>query len=218
MFYHLNSVALSGIILFQSSQSFLKKILILILGIAFAVNSFAQTDSLAITNKEVILTGKTCGALPSLKYGPGADRLGGAKMTYLDTAIVLQVVDSLKDDYIVRLSANHKAFIPKENIQFNQEFKKPAYTLTSSWKVSGDEKQDYVSIYLDERLPYKSFQLIDPSRIVVDIYGATGNTNWITQLKSAKEIKNVYHEQTEDDVFRANYAALISTCGCEKDS
>lgn len=188
--------------LILSSHSLIRRTLFLILGIAFAMNSFAQTDSLAINNKEVILTGKTCGALPSLKYGPGADRLGGAKMTYLDTAIVLQVVDSLIDDYIVRLSANHKAFIPKENIQFNQEFKKPAYTLTSSWKVSGDEKQDYVSIYLDERIPYKSFQLIDPSRIVVDIYGATGNTNWITQLKSAKEIKNVYHEQTEDDVFR----------------
>lgn len=184
------------------SYAVLSSLIFIIVEIFCSVNSFAQTDSLAINNKEVILTGKTCGALPSLKYGPGTDRLGGAKMTYLDTAIVLQVVDSLIDDYIVRLSANHKAFIPKENIQFNQEFKKPAYTLTSSWKVSGDEKQDYVSIYLDERIPYKSFQLIDPSRIVVDIYGATGNTNWITQLKSAKEIKNVYHEQTEDDVFR----------------
>jgi len=184
------------------SNTVLSSLIFIIVGIFCSMNSFAQTDSIAMNNREVILTGKTCGALPSLKYGPGADRLGGAKMTYLDTAIVLQVVDSLKDDYIVRLSANHKVFIPKENIQFIQEFQKPAYTLTSSWKVSGDEKQDYVSISLDERLPYRSFQLIDPSRIVVDIYGATGNTNWITQLKLAREIKNVYHEQTEDDVFR----------------
>jgi N-acetylmuramoyl-L-alanine amidase len=44
--------------------------------------------------------------------------------------------------------------------------------------------------------------LIDPSRIVVDIYGATGNTNWITQLKSAREVTNVYHEQLEDNLFR----------------
>ena len=175
---------------------------LLILGMTFVVNSFAKTDSTALKNIEVVLTGKTQGPLPFLKYGPGTDRLGGAKMTYLDTAIIMQVVDSMKDDYIVRLSANHKAFIPKENIQFMEEFEKPAYTLTSSWKISGDEKQDYVAIYLDDRLPYKSFQLIDPSRIVVDIYGATGNTNWITQLKSAKEIKNVYHEQIEDDIFR----------------
>ena len=185
----------------ESPQSFLIKTLVLIAGMTFSVGSFAQYDSTLI-KKEVVLSGITHGALPFLKYGPGTDRLGGAKMTYLDTAIVLQIVDSLKDDYIVRLSKNHKALIPKENVRLVPYIKKSDYYLTSSWKVSGDEKQDYVSIGLDERLPYKSIQLIDPSRIVIDIYGATGNTNWLTQLKSAKEIKNVWHEQIEDDIFR----------------
>lgn len=45
-------------------------------------------------------------------------------------------------------------------------------------------------------------QQINPSKIVVDVFGATSNTNWITQRSSAKEITNVYHEQVEDDVFR----------------
>lgn len=178
------------------------KALVLIVGITLSTNSFAQNDSISQNKLEVGITGRTQGLLPFLKYGPGSDRLGGAKMTYLDTAVVLQVVDSMKDDYIVRLSKNHKAFIPKENVKLFSDSRRPDYYLTSSWKVSGDEKQDYVAISLDERLPYKSFQLIDPSRIVVDIYGATGNTNWLTQLKSAKEVKNVYHEQLEDDVFR----------------
>jgi N-acetylmuramoyl-L-alanine amidase len=34
------------------------------------------------------------------------------------------------------------------------------------------------------------------------VFGATNNTNWITQLENVKEIKNVYYEQTEDEVFR----------------
>jgi N-acetylmuramoyl-L-alanine amidase len=38
--------------------------------------------------------------------------------------------------------------------------------------------------------------------MVVDVFGLTSNTNWITQLKTAKEIRNVWYEQTEDDVFR----------------
>ena len=178
------------------------KFVVLLLVMSCFTSTFAQKDSLTQVKQEQILTAKTKGSLPFLKYGPGIDRLGGAKMTYLDTAIVLYVVDSLRDDYIVRLSGNHKAFIPKENVSFIADIRKPDYYLVSSWKVSGDEKQDYVAISLDERLPYKSQQLISPSRIVVDIYGATGNTNWLTQLKSAKEIKNVYHEQIEDDVFR----------------
>lgn len=163
--------------------------------------SFAQSDSIFL-QKEKVLIGITQGKLPYLKYGAGTDRLGGAKMTYLDTAIVLQVVDSLRDDYIIRLAQNHHAFIPKENVKLCADIKRNDYCLTSSWSVFGDEKLDYVTIGLDERLPYQSMQLINPSRIVIDIYGATGNTNWITQLKSAKEIRNVYHEQIEDNVFR----------------
>jgi N-acetylmuramoyl-L-alanine amidase len=59
-----------------------------------------------------------------------------------------------------------------------------------------------VQLALFARLPYQSFQLIDPSKIVVDVFGATNNTNWITQLENTKEIKNVSYEQIEDEVFR----------------
>jgi N-acetylmuramoyl-L-alanine amidase len=43
---------------------------------------------------------------------------------------------------------------------------------------------------------------ISPSKIIVDVYGVQSNTNWITQLKSLKEVKNVYYNQVEDDVVR----------------
>jgi N-acetylmuramoyl-L-alanine amidase len=36
----------------------------------------------------------------------------------------------------------------------------------------------------------------------VDVFGATNNTNWITQMENVKEIKNIYYEQVEDEVFR----------------
>ena len=78
----------------------------------------------------------------------------------------------------------------------------PLEHLTDSWKVIGDSLFDYVTIQLDEKLPYTSRMEINPSRIVVDIFGATSNTNWITQLDSAKEIKNAWYEQPEDDVMR----------------
>ena len=175
---------------------------VLVIGVFFFTDAFAQSDSIVAQRIEIALTGITKGQMPFLKYGPGTDRLGGAKMTYLDTAVVLQVVDSLRNDYIVRLAPNHQAFIPKENVKLLSDFKRKDYYLTGSWSVTGDEKCDYVTIGLDERLPYQSIQLINPSRIVVDIFGATGNTNWITQLKSAKEVKNVYHEQVEDNLFR----------------
>ncbi|NOT50993.1 MAG: N-acetylmuramoyl-L-alanine amidase [Chitinophagaceae bacterium] len=148
------------------------------------------------------LLGKTTGTLPFLEYGLGEDRLGGAKMTYLDTGIVIKVVDSTIINYKVQLSKDHFAYLQKTSFVKDSTVKIQPYYLTSSWLVNGDDKYDYVAITLDERLPYRHIQQINPSRIVVDIFGATSNSNWITQRSSAKEIKSASYEQVEDDVFR----------------
>ncbi len=170
--------------------------LLFLFGFLNCFTSFAQLP----TNG--FLTGKTTGTLPYLEYGLGDDRLGGAKMTFLDTGIVMKVVDSVNADYKVQLSKNRFAWLPKRNFLADTSLKIQPYYLTASWKVAGDEKYDYVMLSLDEKLPYQSLQQINPSKIVVDVFGATGNTNWITQLASVKEVTNVYHEQTGDDVFR----------------
>jgi len=166
------------------------------LGLLIAVQGLSQTTG------NNVLTGRTNGKLPYLEYGLGSDRLGGAKMTFLDTGVVVKVVDSTVVNYRVQLSQNHFAYLPKANFKRDSSVSIKPYYLTGSWLVNGDDKYDYVSIALDEKLPYRSMQLINPSKLVVDIFGATSNTNWITQRTSAKEVKNVYHEQIEDDVFR----------------
>lgn len=149
-----------------------------------------------------LLVGTTTGPLPFLEYGLGDDRLGGAKMTFLDTNVVVRIVDSIKEDYKVHLSAYHYGWLAKTSFRKDSSVHLQPYYLTNSWKVYGDDKYDYVTVLLDERLPYRSIQQINPSRIIVDIFGVTSNTNWITQLSTVKEIKNAYYEQIEDDVFR----------------
>jgi N-acetylmuramoyl-L-alanine amidase len=148
------------------------------------------------------LYGRTTGLLPYLEYGAGDDRLGGAKMTYLDSNILVKVVDSTLSDYKVQLSNHHFAFLPKQNFRADTAVKPKPFYLSASWRVYGDSAYDYVTMPLPDRLPYRSIQQINPSRIVVDIFGLTSNTNWITQLKTVKEIRNAWYEQVEDDVFR----------------
>jgi N-acetylmuramoyl-L-alanine amidase len=144
----------------------------------------------------------TAGALPFLEYGPGDDRLGGAKMTYLDSNIRMEVLDSLMNDYVVRLSNNHRAFISKSNVRPANRPRRDPYVLSGSWKVYGDERSDFVSVSLPARVPYRSVMQTDPSRIVVDLFGVTSNTNWVTHLSSAKYIDKAWYEQVEDDVMR----------------
>jgi N-acetylmuramoyl-L-alanine amidase len=160
----------------------------------------------AVSAQDSVLLARTTGQLPFMEYGIGDDRLGGAKIGYLDSNIVVKIVDSFSTDYKVRLSAYHSAYIAKSSLVLvGKELNRPVAHnphLSGNIKVYGDTASDYVAISLDDRYPYRSVQLLDPSRIAVDIFGITSNTNWIIQLRSAKEVRNTWYEQPEDDVLR----------------
>lgn len=168
------------------------KISLLLLSLFLMLNVFSQQSSFLV---------KTNDSLPFLNYGLGTDRLGGAKMTFLDSNIILKVIDSSDSQYKVQLSSMHNAWIEKNKVLPSGISHIPTF-LTGSWKVYGDSLFDYVSVSMPARLPYSSRMEIHPARIVVDIYGVTSNTNWITQLKTSKEVKNVWYEQKEDDMMQ----------------
>lgn len=145
---------------------------------------------------------RTSGKLSTLYFGWGEDRLGGAAMGYLDSGVLLKVIDSAKELYKVQLSQFRTAFIDKKSVATDSLTNLSNGYLTASFNAKGDSVLDYVGVAMEERLPYQSSMLINPSAIVVDIFGVRSNTNWVTQLSSLKEVKNVYYQQTADDVVR----------------
>ena len=144
----------------------------------------------------------TKGRLAHLEYGLGDDRLGGAKIGYLDSLIPLKIIGKVGDHFKVLLSPNRTAYIPDDVVTLAPKGTFAGYALTDRWQVYGDSVYDYVMVGLTAKLPYQSMQEIDPSKIVVDVFGATNNTNWITQLQNVQEIKNVQYEQVQDGIFR----------------
>ncbi len=145
---------------------------------------------------------RSTGKLPSLYDGLGDDRLGGTKLGYIDTNVVFRVIDSTKELYTVQLSKYHTAYMEKQYLRFDSVPRPKPFYLTNTIIAKGDTSVDHISINMDERLPYKSWMEINPAKIMIDLYGVQSNTNWITQLKSLKEVKNIYYEQAEDDVVR----------------
>jgi len=143
----------------------------------------------------------TAGKLPQLAYSSGEDRLGSAKMGYIDTSVVMKVIDTVKNLYKVQLSSLHYAFIEKS---YTQPFYDTVLStaLCESWRVKGGDEFDSVSFSLSGRVPYKSWMEINPSRIKIELYNVQSNTNWITQLTSAKAVKNIWYEQVESDVLQ----------------
>jgi N-acetylmuramoyl-L-alanine amidase len=155
---------------------------------------FAQTQRYVLA--------RSIGKLPAISYGLGEDRLGGARMGYIDTNVLFRVIDSTKEMYHVQLSKQHTAYIDKQYLRFDSlPLERPFY-LTGSMRAKGDTGSDTVFISMDGKLPYKSYMEVNPSRIIVEIFGVQSNTNWITQLQTLKEVKNVYYNQVEDDVLR----------------
>ena len=144
----------------------------------------------------------TKGRLAHLLFGLGDDRLGGAKIGYLDSMVRLSVIGKVGNKYKVQLSKYRTAYIDDDLVEFLPKGTFTPESLTDTWRVYGDSLYDYVTVGLFARLPYQSFQLTDPSKIVVDVFGATNNTNWMTQLENVEEIKNVQYEQKEDGIFR----------------
>ena len=153
---------------------------------------------------------RTKGLLPFLEYGPGDDRLGGAKMTYLDSGILVKVVDSLNSDYIIALTDNLKAFIAKSSVQFEPSLKAKPYYLSGNWKTYREERFDVITIAMPERLPYRSIMQVNPNRLIIDLFGITSNTNWITQKGQTSELRNTWFEQMESGMLRV-YVDLKSS-------
>ncbi|SEL54983.1 N-acetylmuramoyl-L-alanine amidase [Parapedobacter koreensis] len=155
-----------------------------------------------VLNQPYALTGLTTANDVPLFYGLGADRLGGAKMGYLDSLVKLEITGKMNDMYRVRLSEHVQAYVPVNLVRLQQGAHFRPYSLTGSWTVSSDSTNDFVRIGLSERLPYTAAVQQEPTRIVVDIYGAVSNSNWITQKDGLIAIENVWYEQVSKDVFR----------------
>lgn len=186
-----------------------------------------ETDSFLVSKLPVIITDKTGnsitketistfsmfsplnpsiavtkGRLAHLLFGLGEDRLGGAKIGYIDSLVQLHIIGKAGSKYKVQLSKYRTAYIDDDAVRFLTPGNFTPESLTGSLRAYGDSLYDYVTVGLTARLPYQSAQLIEPTKIVVDVFGATNNTNWITQLENVQEIKNVYYEQLEDEIYR----------------
>lgn len=162
--------------------------------------------NLAFPQQPVGWLGESVGESPFLEYSNGKVRLGADKMGYIDTAIRLYVVDSAEDRYTVQLANNWKGFIPKSSVR-PLDLSKPeeGYPfLSGSWHLSGKENHDLLSIRFPVRLPYRTYQIPEGNKIIIDVFGVVSNTTWVTQLRSAKIVENISQEQLENDVFRVH--------------
>jgi len=147
------------------------------------------------------LTGITGGDMPYLNYGLGTNRLGGAKMEFIQAGIHLKITGKHGNFYRVELSKSKTAWIPQKFVNIDSLYSSTT-SLTGTIEAYGQNNYDVVALNLNTRLPYSSFFEFNPTRLIIDVYGATSNTNWLVQRPSLEEIRKITYKQKEENDFR----------------
>lgn len=137
-----------------------------------------------------------------LNIGMGTDRLGGAKYGFLENGVMLNITGQKNENYRVQLTNSLDAWIPVSFVELQDEYAEPVQSLTGTIRVFRDRREDVVTMSLSQKLPYISYQEINPHKIIVDVFGATSNTNWKTKYLDSEGIEEVEWRQVENDRFR----------------
>ena len=117
--------------------------------------------------------GRSIGKLPEIGYSLGEDRLGSAKMGYIDTGVVLKIIDSADKRYKIQLSDYHSAYIAKVDVARDSVFKKKPFYLTSNYNAVGG-KDNYDTLFINTGI----FLQTTPSFMIWTNSIVPGKTSW----------------------------------------
>lgn len=163
-----------------------------------------SNDKVSVLDSNQDLIGITKVERTALNYGLGNDRLGGAKIGFLPKGIKVKIIGKMKGMYKVQLAKDRIAYIPDNQIELLKGVHFKPESLTGSWSVRPSNRGDLITIGLTEKLPFTSQMVENPSKIIIDVFGAASNSNWITQKENLKAIQNVWYEQINEEIFRVH--------------
>ncbi len=154
-----------------------------------------STAKISIVPKKLPYVGEVIGTLPYLNAGLGEDRLGGARLGYIEKGVKLIITGKIGNQYKIQLHNSLEAWIPEEFVRILPPETPLPSSLVGAISAMGNKKEDYVVVSLSEKLPYTTETFTSPASIIVNIYGATSNTNWIQHQRTATNIENVQWNQ-----------------------
>ncbi|MGE5314349.1 MAG: N-acetylmuramoyl-L-alanine amidase family protein, partial [Acidobacteriota bacterium] len=161
----------------------------------FSSEKMESKAKVTITTHDLPRVVEVKGKRPFLNIGLGDDRLGGAKLGFLQSGVRMKVTGKIGDQYRVQLSPSMTAYLPDDYAELLPADTPLPRSLSGSISITGNGAADLVSIGLSQKLPFTTEQQLHPAALIVNIYGATSNTNWITHYNSADNIEQVTYRQ-----------------------
>jgi N-acetylmuramoyl-L-alanine amidase len=177
-------------------------IIIRMRGRGLAANSVRSETRVTVAPYDTPRVVEIVGDRPFFNTGGGTDRLGGARLGAIDAGTHVKVDGRVGGQYRVRLSESMYAWLPERLANLLAPETPLPQVLVGSISVRGGDAEDLIETTLARRIPYTVRHESSPNRIIVDLYGAASNTNWVTQLSSADGIEHVAWEQVAGDHYR----------------
>ncbi len=157
------------------------------------------TDSiLQVIDRYPPLVGKLIGTSNIIRTGIGK----GYKLLYLPPGIKVVITGAENEYYRIRLGEGIAGYANIDSVEVL-----PAGTPAPSGEVSFitvNETVDDIEIACEvgQKLPYEITESISKLSIDIDIFGATGDVDWIRYNTFSELIKLVKWSQPSDDIFR----------------
>lgn len=156
----------------------------------------------SILPKELPRVAEIIGKRPFLNASFGEDRLGGAKLGFISAGVLVKITGKIGSQYRVQLSEQMQAWLPEEFAKLLPSNTPLPKSLAGAINTTSNETEDIITLALSNKLPYTSEQLINPNIIIVDVYGASSNTNWISLQPTIKGIESIVWRQVAADQYR----------------
>jgi len=102
----------------------------------------------------------------------------------------------------LKLSEDENAWVEEDSIRFLPPGTPVPHSYISFVRTQRSNGETQVKIQLRERLPFKVEQEMNPSSLILDIYYATSNTDWIRYDTQDQIIKGIKWSQPKKDVYR----------------
>ena len=102
----------------------------------------------------------------------------------------------------IKLAEGESAWVHQDSIEFLPLGTPIPKSILTSMMTQTEDTKTQLKIFLQEKLPFRIEQQLNPSALLLTIYGVTSNTDWIRYDLKDKLIKEIEWTQPKKEVYQ----------------
>jgi len=102
----------------------------------------------------------------------------------------------------LRLACGEDAWVQEDSIKYLPPGTPPPRSILTTIQTKKLEGKTQVKLLLQEKLPFRVEQRINPSALFLTVYGVTSNTDWIRYDSGDRVVKEIKWDQPQKEVYQ----------------